>query len=141
MRHSDGPIASGASGLHGRSGAEAEMWREYEENGADFSAGDDAGDDGVRQQQLHTEAESFGLLDPEAAARKLGFGGVDLGAKILAEDEDFLSEIMRNTAETPSALVVGGSVKAQNPCNGTLRLSGRGQCCLEDPEPENIQDA
>jgi hypothetical protein len=93
-RHLDGP--SRASG-----GLEAEMWRDYEYNGAEFTAGDDTGDERVRHQHLHAEAESFGLLDPEAAARKLGFGGVDLADEMLAEDEDedFLSEIMRNAGE------------------------------------------
>ncbi|KAJ7508792.1 hypothetical protein B0H11DRAFT_1703142 [Mycena galericulata] len=78
------------------------MWRNYEANGADFSAGDDAEDLRIRYAQLRKEADSFGLWSPEAVARDLGFGNADsVEDQILGEDEeeDFLSEIMRNAGE------------------------------------------
>ncbi|KAJ7509193.1 hypothetical protein B0H11DRAFT_2427416 [Mycena galericulata] len=75
-----GPSASCASNR--RSLAETEMWEEYAMHGADFSAGEDAADP-------HAQHES-----------KLGFAGRDVEEEIMGEDEeeDFLSEIMRNAA-------------------------------------------
>ncbi|KAJ7169264.1 hypothetical protein C8R43DRAFT_1155871 [Mycena crocata] len=91
-------LADTASASHARSEAESEMWRDFEENGAQFSAGDASEDTRTRHEQLRKEADSFGFWDPEAVARGLGFGDPDVAGQILAEDEedDFLSEIMRN---------------------------------------------
>ncbi|KAJ7479923.1 hypothetical protein FB451DRAFT_1172006 [Mycena latifolia] len=104
-----GPIASGASS-GAPSLAESAMWEDYNLNGADFDAGDDAEDPHVRHDKLHEEAQTFGLWNPDGAARQLGLGNEDVAAQILEEDEeeDFLAEIMRTAG-------------------------------LEDPEPNNIQ--
>ncbi|KAJ7239672.1 hypothetical protein C8J57DRAFT_1564739 [Mycena rebaudengoi] len=71
-----------------------EMWADYEMNGARFDAGEEPEDQRARWEQLGREADSFGLWDPGAAARRLGFGDENLD---IAEDEeeDFLAEIMR----------------------------------------------
>ncbi|KAJ7243523.1 hypothetical protein C8J57DRAFT_1556786 [Mycena rebaudengoi] len=50
------------------------MWEEYKINGAEFSAGDDLESPEARRRQLRQEAESFGLWNPEAMAKKLGSG-------------------------------------------------------------------
>ncbi|KAJ7284566.1 hypothetical protein C8J57DRAFT_1709000 [Mycena rebaudengoi] len=96
-----GPIGSTSSGLHARSEAEVEMWEAYESTGAAFSAGEDPDDTHIHHKRLREEVESFGVQNPEAAARNLGFGDGDVAAEMLAEDEeeDFLSEIMRNAGE------------------------------------------
>ncbi|KAJ7437119.1 hypothetical protein B0H11DRAFT_1936221 [Mycena galericulata] len=76
------------------------MWADYKINGANFSAGDDVEDPEARHRQLREEAECFGLWNPEAMARKLGFGDAD-AAEIIEEDEedDFLAEIFRDAGE------------------------------------------
>jgi hypothetical protein len=76
---------------------EAEMWADYRENGADFSAGDNVGDPEARFEQLREEAKCFGLWNPDATARRLGFGD----APEVPEDveDDYLGEIMRDAGE------------------------------------------
>ncbi|KAJ6558925.1 hypothetical protein B0H10DRAFT_2240688 [Mycena sp. CBHHK59/15] len=71
------------------------MWADYMENGADFSAGDNIEDPKARFEQLREEAKCFGLWNPDATARKLGFGDP---AVVLEEDleDDYLGEIMRD---------------------------------------------
>jgi hypothetical protein len=77
------------------------MWRGYEDNGAEFSAGEVVGDLDVQQSELAKQAEVFGILDPEGAARRLGFGEGSLAAEITEKDveDDFLAQIMRNAGE------------------------------------------
>ncbi|KAJ6523814.1 hypothetical protein B0H19DRAFT_1223959 [Mycena capillaripes] len=73
------------------------MWENYRLNGAEFSAGDDPEDLEVRNRRLRGEAEIFGLWNPEATAKKLGFGNDGMGGLVEEdEDEDFLAEILRN---------------------------------------------
>ncbi|KAJ7229288.1 hypothetical protein C8J57DRAFT_1534601 [Mycena rebaudengoi] len=90
-----GPVADAASRV--MSEAEAEMWDDYCMNGAAFSAGDECESTEVPLRQLREEAESFGLWNPEATARKLGF---DDGQRVAADEDDdeddFLAEFMRN---------------------------------------------
>ncbi|KAJ7246181.1 hypothetical protein C8J57DRAFT_1678249 [Mycena rebaudengoi] len=94
-QHFDGPIAGASSRVMCE--AEAEMWEDYRMNGAEFSAGDEVERPEARHQQLRQEAESFGLWNPEAMARKLGFGDAEVVAgEEDDEDEDFLAEIMCN---------------------------------------------
>ncbi|KAJ6551835.1 hypothetical protein B0H19DRAFT_1297712 [Mycena capillaripes] len=52
----------------------------------------------MRHEQLSKEAHTLGVWNPEAVARGLGFMDADVAHEMLAEDEeeDFLSEIMRN---------------------------------------------
>ncbi|KAJ7501284.1 hypothetical protein B0H11DRAFT_2373359 [Mycena galericulata] len=73
------------------------MWADYRMNGAEFSAGDDIEHPEATFQRLREEAEIFGLWNPEATVRKLGFGDDNMG-NVVEEDEedDFLGEIMRN---------------------------------------------
>jgi hypothetical protein len=76
------------------------MWEEYKINGAEFSAGDDLESPEARRRQLRQEAESFGLWNPEAMAKKLGFGNAEVvEGEEDDEDEDFLAEIMRSVGE------------------------------------------
>lgn len=95
------PIGGASSAFLGRDGPEAEMWEDYATNGAEFSAGDDAEDPHILLEQLRKEADTLGFWNPEAVARALGFGMADVAGKILAQDEEdnFLSEIMRNAGE------------------------------------------
>ncbi|KAJ7433258.1 hypothetical protein B0H11DRAFT_2376311 [Mycena galericulata] len=108
-RRVDGPLAGASSRV--MSEAEADMWADYRINGANFSAGDDVEDPEARHRQLREEAECFGLWNPEAMARKLGFGDAD-AAEIMEEDEedDFLAEIFRDSG-------------------------------IQEPEPEEIENA
>lgn len=97
-QHFKAPLASTSSRV--MSEAEAELWADYRTNGAEFSAGDDVEDPEVRKRQLRKEAECFGLWNPGATARRLGFGDHDMAGAIEEDDEDdFLAEIMRNTGE------------------------------------------
>ncbi|KAJ7859305.1 hypothetical protein B0H14DRAFT_3084960 [Mycena olivaceomarginata] len=73
---------------------EAEMWEDFRMNGADFSAGDEAEDPEARRRQFQAETEIFGLWNPEATARKLGF--VDNGLEDKEDEDDFLGEFLRN---------------------------------------------
>lgn len=107
-----GPVADAASRV--MSEAEAEMWDDYRMNGAAFSAGDECESTEVPLRQLCEEAESFGLWNPEATARKLGFDdGQGVAADEDDDEDDFLAEFMRNIGEfcplQPGC--VGGSVK------------------------------
>lgn len=92
------PVASASSRASNE--AEAEMWADYRMNGAEFSAGDDIEHPEATFQRLREEAEIFGLWNPEATVRKLGFGDDNMG-NVVEEDEedDFLGEIMRNAGE------------------------------------------
>ncbi|KAJ7476271.1 hypothetical protein B0H11DRAFT_2426733 [Mycena galericulata] len=89
---------AGPSRSYAARGEEIEMWRDYEISGADFSAGDDPEDPRILHERLRKEADSLGVLNPDAVATELGFGNADVGTQILEEDEedDFLSEIMAN---------------------------------------------
>ncbi|KAJ7469207.1 hypothetical protein FB451DRAFT_1479089 [Mycena latifolia] len=103
----DGPVASAVNMM---SEAEAKMWADYAENGADFSTGFDFEDTDARHRKLRQEGESFGLWNPNAMARKLGFGPEDeeVGPLMAAEDDedDFLADVMRNIGELCLAVVV-----------------------------------
>ncbi|KAJ7827278.1 hypothetical protein B0H14DRAFT_3088392 [Mycena olivaceomarginata] len=96
-----GPIADRPTGAHA-SGAELDMWADYAQNGAMFSAGDIEDDIEVTQQRLAQQVDIFGLLDPKETAERLGFEG-DAGlAKELLQaeaEDDFLAEIMANAAD------------------------------------------
>ncbi|KAJ7661125.1 hypothetical protein B0H17DRAFT_1163038 [Mycena rosella] len=110
-----GPVASAAS--REMTEEEANMWEDYRLNGADFSAGDGGENTLAQSRHLRQEAESFGLWNPEATARKLGFGP-DEAVVIAAEDEedDFLADVMRNIARD----IVVGRVKER----GSFRTTG-----------------
>ncbi|KAF8146523.1 hypothetical protein K438DRAFT_1990534 [Mycena galopus ATCC 62051] len=97
--HLDGSTARPSS-VPSASEAEADMWADWERSGAAFSAGDDIEDRRLRHEQLRKDADSFGFWNPEAVARDLGFGNATVEGQILDEDEedDFLSEIMRQAA-------------------------------------------
>ncbi|KAJ7321947.1 hypothetical protein DFH08DRAFT_1030633, partial [Mycena albidolilacea] len=88
----EGPVAAASSRV--MSEGEAEMWEDFRMNGADFSAGDEAEDPEARRRQFQAEAEIFGLWNPEATARKLGF--VDDGLEDEEDEDDFLGEFLRN---------------------------------------------
>ncbi|KAJ7362661.1 hypothetical protein DFH08DRAFT_1025021 [Mycena albidolilacea] len=92
-----GPIADRPTGAHA-SGAELDMWADYAQNGAMFSAGD-IEDDIETQQRLAQQVDIFGLLDPKETAERLGFeGDAGLAKELLQADaeDDFLAEIMAN---------------------------------------------
>ncbi|KAJ7062953.1 hypothetical protein C8F01DRAFT_1082526 [Mycena amicta] len=78
---------------------EADMWRAYAEDGASFSAGDEAETGGPDLERLKRQADIFGILDPEGAAKRMGFG--DDGPEENEfmdgdEDVDFLADVMAN---------------------------------------------
>ncbi|KAJ6622069.1 hypothetical protein B0H10DRAFT_2214671 [Mycena sp. CBHHK59/15] len=100
-----GPIAAAGSSNH-RSEEEIELWDKYRTYGADFDAGDDEADPQPQYERLRAEAEVFGLMNAEVVAKRLGFGGTDVGDEILAEEEeeDFFSELMRNADPFPLAM-------------------------------------
>ncbi|KAJ7697137.1 hypothetical protein B0H17DRAFT_1130453 [Mycena rosella] len=90
------PVAAASTSSRVTSDAEAEMWEAYRINGADFSAGEITENREAQQRQLCLDTEVFGLWNPDAMARKLGFGAAD---STLIEDDpedDFLAEIMGN---------------------------------------------
>ncbi|KAJ7502054.1 hypothetical protein B0H11DRAFT_1855007 [Mycena galericulata] len=89
------------------------MWRDYEISGADFSAGDDPEDPRILHERLRKEADSLGVLNPDAVATELGFGNADVGTQILEEDEedDFLSEIMANADPDPQGIQSDGPTR------------------------------
>jgi hypothetical protein len=98
-QHFNGPVAGAASRV--MSEAEAEMWDDYRMNGATFSAGDEGESTEEHHRQLRVEAELFGLWNPEATARRLGFGDEQVAAADEEDDEDdFLAEFMRNVGES-----------------------------------------
>ncbi|KAJ6524031.1 hypothetical protein B0H19DRAFT_934723 [Mycena capillaripes] len=77
------------------------MWGDFANNGADFSAGAAVDESRRQHERLRKDADSFGFRNPEAVARDLGFGDTTVEGRILEEDEedDFLSEIMRQAGE------------------------------------------
>ncbi|KAJ7899119.1 hypothetical protein B0H14DRAFT_2556687 [Mycena olivaceomarginata] len=101
-QHFQGPVASSSSRV--MSEAEAEMWADYGENGANFWG----------EKQLREEAESFGLWNPEAMACRLGFGDEDMLASMVDKDEedDFLAEFLGNIGESSfeTRVAVGAEV-------------------------------
>jgi hypothetical protein len=111
----EGPVAAASSRV--MSEGEAEMWEDFRMNGADFSAGDEAEDPEARRRQFQAEAEIFGLWNPEATARKLGFVDDGLGDEEDDED-DFLGEFLRNFGEfcCPSRVGRERSEKAKLVC-------------------------
>ncbi|KAJ7670812.1 hypothetical protein DFH06DRAFT_1320737 [Mycena polygramma] len=112
-----GPIARQSSS--GQSLAEKEMWADYAANGAEFDAGDDAEDEHKQQERLRDEARTFGLWNPEKAARELGLGDDDVAGEIVREDEeeDFLAEIIRiaGLQEPEPENILGGAQKSSSP--------------------------
>ncbi|KAJ7788587.1 hypothetical protein B0H14DRAFT_3115878 [Mycena olivaceomarginata] len=79
------------------SAAEAEMWEDYRVNGAEFSAGDPPDDPEAQHRELRRQAETFGLWNPVAMARRLGFGDDTVAGEIEDDPEDdFLAEILGN---------------------------------------------
>ncbi|KAJ7756607.1 hypothetical protein B0H16DRAFT_1458060 [Mycena metata] len=89
-----GPVAGLAARVMGE--AEAAMWADYRENGADFSAGDTPEDNEARERQLRGEAELFGLWNPDATARRLGFGEEGGMDEVEADlEDDWLADITR----------------------------------------------
>jgi hypothetical protein len=95
--HFPGPVTAKSSGM---SAAEAEMWEDYRVNGVEFSAGDPPEDPEAQHQELRRQAEIFGLWNPVAMARRLGFGD-DAEPGDIEEDpeDDFLAEILGNIGE------------------------------------------
>nr|GAT48237.1 predicted protein [Mycena chlorophos] len=94
--------------------AEVKMWKGYEENGASFSAGAWVEGAPMGHDELARKAEVFGMLDPEGAARRLGFGEGSLMEEITMRDEedDFLSQLMANAGleePTDAEIQAGGT--------------------------------
>jgi hypothetical protein len=78
------------------------MWREYEQNGANFTAGDEEDDVAAMHRRLAEQVDVFGLLDSEETAVRLGFEEDNDIAKELLDiesEEDFLAEIVANAGE------------------------------------------
>jgi hypothetical protein len=94
--HFPGPVAG--TSLTQISEAEKDMWEDYRINGANFSAGEDVEKPEMREQQLRKEAEIFGLWNPEATARKLGFGVENTDGE--DEEDDWLAEIIQDVGES-----------------------------------------
>ncbi|KAF7372926.1 hypothetical protein MSAN_00499300 [Mycena sanguinolenta] len=95
-----GPIADQRTGRGRASAAEVEMWADYAENGAIFSAGDMDEDATAMQERLAQEVDLFGLLNPKETAQRLGLEGDEDIVKELLQieaEDDFLAEIMANT--------------------------------------------
>ncbi|KAJ7259067.1 hypothetical protein C8J57DRAFT_1515776 [Mycena rebaudengoi] len=119
------PIADRPTGAHA-SAVELEMWADYAQNRAIFSAGDLEDDMEAKQQRLAQQADIFGLLDRKEMAERLGFEG-DAGlAKELLQieaEDDFLAEIMANADqhERDAALL---RLDEQNPEEVHADLSG-----------------
>ncbi|KAJ7912843.1 hypothetical protein B0H13DRAFT_1874427 [Mycena leptocephala] len=103
----EGPVTSRPSNVPIQ--AEIDMWDGYLANSASFDAGDDQDDPDVYEERLRKEAEVFGLLNAEAVAKRLGFGSGSVAEEILEEEEeeDFLSDIMRNAYPEPADIVDG----------------------------------
>ncbi|KAJ7795671.1 hypothetical protein B0H14DRAFT_3114648 [Mycena olivaceomarginata] len=73
------------------------MWEDYRVNGAEFSAGDPPDDPEAQHRELRRQAETFGLWNPVAMARRLGFGDDTVAGEIEDDPEDdFLAEILGN---------------------------------------------
>jgi hypothetical protein len=107
-----GPTAATSSAQI--SEAERDMWEDYRINGADFNAGEDVEKPEMREQQLRKEAEIFGLWNPEATARKLGFGVENTDEE--DEEDDWLAGIIRNVGESVAfcSLKVGKSPRSRD---------------------------
>lgn len=93
------PIAERPSVGAPPSTAELEMWADYEQNGASFTAGDEEEDVEAMHRRLAQQVDVFGLLDPKEMAERLGFEGDEAIAKDLLQieaEDDFLAEIMAN---------------------------------------------
>jgi hypothetical protein len=104
--HFPGPVAGTSSTQISK--AERDMWEDYIINGADFSAGDNMEKPEMREQQLRKEAETFGLWNPEATARKLGFGVENTVEE--DEEDDWLAEVIRNVGESVGFCQLGVEV-------------------------------
>ncbi|KAJ7635602.1 hypothetical protein DFH06DRAFT_1336620 [Mycena polygramma] len=89
-----GPIT--ARGSQVQSLEEMDMWDQYKTAGANFDAGDDKMDVGVEHDRLRKEVDTFGMMNAEAMAKRLGFGMGSVAEDILddEEEEDFLSELI-----------------------------------------------
>ncbi|KAF8136029.1 hypothetical protein K438DRAFT_1996994 [Mycena galopus ATCC 62051] len=125
--HFNGPAAS--TSFHVMSEAEAKLWEDYRVNGAEFDAGEDIEDLDTRNwRRLRDEAEIFGLWNPEATARKLGFGDEGVQEKVEEdEDEDFLEEILRNVGEFYHSSVSSGFEPARMVVLFASEFAGNGQ--------------
>ncbi|KAJ6556090.1 hypothetical protein B0H19DRAFT_1262201 [Mycena capillaripes] len=94
-QHAPGPLAAASSSVI--SEEESELWAGYRVNGAEFSAGYDVDDPEARHGQLREESKCFGLWNPDATARRLGFWDGEVTEGIEEDEEDdYLREIMRN---------------------------------------------
>ncbi|KAJ7195789.1 hypothetical protein GGX14DRAFT_575340 [Mycena pura] len=90
------------------SAQEAQMWADYHEHGAAFSAGDS---DAEKKRQadrarLERAAEVFGILNAEAVAHRLGMAGDNIADEVLAQDEeqDYLGRLLRDAGlDAPDA--------------------------------------
>ncbi|KAJ7117557.1 hypothetical protein C8R44DRAFT_563633, partial [Mycena epipterygia] len=94
-----GPIAVQRSASGQASAAELEMWVDYDQNGASFTAGDEEEDIEAVHRRLAQQVDVFGLLDPKETAERLGFEGDKAIARDLLQmeaEDDFLAEIMAN---------------------------------------------
>ncbi|KAJ7140471.1 hypothetical protein C8R43DRAFT_1131421 [Mycena crocata] len=93
--HICGPGGEASSRVMGE--AEIDMWDDYRIHGANFSAGDEVDSSKAQQTRLRDEAKSFGLWNPEATARRLGFGEDERdGAIENDEEDDFLADVMHH---------------------------------------------
>ncbi|KAJ6588551.1 hypothetical protein B0H19DRAFT_1013424 [Mycena capillaripes] len=90
---------------------EQDMWEDYRINGADFNAGTNIEKPEMQEQQLRKEAETFGLWNPEATARKLGFGVENTVEE--DEEDDWLAEIIRNVGESVEIQNAGQAVSPE----------------------------
>jgi hypothetical protein len=96
-----GPIADGPSVGAQASVAELDMWAEYAQSGAMFSAGE-MEEDNMTNERLAQQVDVFGLLDPKETAQRLGFDGDRELAKELLQieaEDDFLAGIIANAGE------------------------------------------
>ncbi|KAJ6619148.1 hypothetical protein B0H10DRAFT_1744510, partial [Mycena sp. CBHHK59/15] len=106
------PIAERPSVGAPPSTAELEMWADYEQNGASFTAGDEEEDVEAMHRRLAQQVDVFGLLDPKETAERLGFEGDESIVKELLQievEDDFLAEIMANAGEYPADIHANAS--------------------------------
>ncbi|KAJ6548493.1 hypothetical protein B0H19DRAFT_1265321 [Mycena capillaripes] len=93
------PIAERPSVGAPPSTAELELWADYEQNWASFTAGDEEEDVEAMHGRLAQQVDVFGLLDLKETAERLGFEGDEAITKDLSQieaEDDFLAEIMAN---------------------------------------------